>query len=603
MKQMIRFLFGADLWRSRLGVMALTAWLSLMWYVVDWCTFTTFRPMSDWMLYACNILAALVLTVPFLLSRRVWVQIVIIALTDALLVANIMYCRTYFTDIPLESFALAGNLADFTASIYNSINLLDIGFVVILVAGAWWGARVVPDHASGRIARFCSLTVLVALIAAVGLLARGGFYREYDRLKESCYYSTAGSPTYTFAGHVAYSLIDRSRNSSEDMAPVVESWLSEHERLMPSPGLPDSIGGRKNLVIVLCESLESWLINKDIAGKPITPFLNSLVADSTTLFAPDMLTQVGPGRSIDAQLLLTAGLLPMNGSVYSMKFPSSTYLTLNKALKENRGTRSAILTCDKPITWNQEVISRSFGYDTLIDRRAWIIDELVGNPGKLSDGSFFRQSVEMLRRGELWPEGEPGMLTFVTYSGHNPFRLPDALKDPDFDMSGSQLTPPVLDYITVNHYVDSQLRTIVDYLRSRSDWDETLVVITGDHEGLASWRSDIRSSSPEAAELVDARPMTPFIVVNSPVGGRFDGVMGQVDMYPTLLDLLGLDDYPWRGLGQSILSPEFHSSAISSMTLRHYGDTTGISPDKLQHIRSARNVSDAIIRHNLLKTL
>ncbi|MDE6416971.1 MAG: sulfatase-like hydrolase/transferase, partial [Duncaniella sp.] len=193
--------------------------------------------------------------------------------------------------------------------------------------------------------------------------------------------------------------------------------------------------------------------------------------------------------------------------------------------------------------------------------------------------------------------------TFVTYSGHNPFRLPDELKDSDFDVDGSRLPAVVKDYITINHYVDSQLHTIVDYLRSRSDWDETLVVITGDHEGLASWRSDIRSSSPEAAELVDGRQMTPFIVLNSPVGGRFDGVMGQIDMYPTLLDLLGLDDYSWRGLGQSILSPDYHATAISTMTLEHLGDTTSMSPALLDHLRSARSVSDAIIRHNLLKTL
>lgn len=600
MKRIMNFLFGADLWRSRLGVMLLVTWLSLMWYVVDWCAFTTFRAMSDWMLYVSNILAAMLLTLPFLLSRRMWLQIAVVVLTDALLVANIMYCRTYFTDIPLESFALAGNLSDFTASIYSSLNILDIGFVVILVVGVVWAGRVVPDKAHRRVMRYVSCTALLAVIFGCGLMTRGGFYKEYDRLKESCYFSTCGSPTYTFAGHVAYSLMDCSRNSSAEMAPAVEAWLADHKSLMPSPGLPDSIRPRKNLVIILCESLESWLIGKEIDGKPITPFLNSLVADSTTLFAPDMLTQVGPGRSIDCQLMITAGLLPMNGSVYSMKFPQSTYLTLNKALREDRGTRSTILTCDKPITWNQEVISRSFGYDTLIDRRAWVIDELVGNPGKLSDGSFFRQAVDKLKSGEIWPEGEPGMLTFVTYSGHNPFRLPDALKDPDFDVSGSKLTPPVLDYITINHYVDSQLRTIVDYLRSRSDWDETLVVITGDHEGLASWRSEIRSSSPAAAELVDERQLTPFIVLNSPVGGRHDGIVGQIDMYPTLLDLLGLNDYEWRGLGQSILAPDYHATAISSMTLQHLGDTTALSPELLDHLRKARGVSDAIIRYDLL---
>ncbi|MDE5829843.1 MAG: hypothetical protein K2H48_07665 [Duncaniella sp.] len=224
----MNFLFGADLWRSRLGVMLLVTWLSLMWYVFDWCAFTTFRAMSDWMLYVSNILAAMLLTLPFLLSRRMWLQIAVVVLTDALLVANIMYCRTYFTDIPHESFALAGNLSDFTASVYSSLNILDLGFVVILVAGAVWAARVKPDKAPRRMLRYFSVLALSALVSAFGLLARGGFYKEYDRLKESCYFSTCASPTYTFAGHVIYSLHNTTAADGEAMAGEVDKWLAEH---------------------------------------------------------------------------------------------------------------------------------------------------------------------------------------------------------------------------------------------------------------------------------------------------------------------------------------------------------------------------------------
>lgn len=369
---------------------------------------------------------------------------------------------------------------------------------------------------------------------------------------------------------------------------------------MPHPALPDSVQPRKNLVVVLCESLESWPIGAKVEGKEITPYLNQIVADSTSFFAPNMLTQVASGRSIDAQLLLHAGMLPMVGSVYSMKYPSSTYLTLNKALRDKYGTRSMIITCDKPITWNQEVISRSFGYDTLIDRRSWIIDELVGNPGKLSDGSFIRQSVDKLRNENLWPVDSPAFLTFVTYSGHYPFQLPDKLKDPSFDISAAGLPPLLNDYVTMAHYTDSQLPALINYLKSRPDWPETLVLITGDHEGLASWRNGLRDSSPEAARLVADGKFTPFILLNSPVTGRHDDVMGQIDMYPTLLNLLGLDDYGWKGMGHSILSPDHPGMAIASMTNEIAGDTTGINPTLLRHMTDARSVSDGMIRTNFL---
>lgn len=63
-------------------------------------------------------------------------------------------------------------------------------------------------------------------------------------------------------------------------------------------------------MIIVCESLESWPVEARIAGKEITPYINSLLADSATLYVPRLLTQVDAGRSIDFQLMLNTGLLP-----------------------------------------------------------------------------------------------------------------------------------------------------------------------------------------------------------------------------------------------------------------------------------------------------
>ncbi|MDE5844257.1 MAG: LTA synthase family protein [Muribaculaceae bacterium] len=597
----VKFLFSPDLWKSRLGVMTAMSILSLLWYVIDWCSVTTFRPLGDWLLWINNILAGLILTLPFLFTRKVWIQAIWICLVDMLLLADIMYCRTYFTSIPLDSFGLISNLSDFTASIFSSIRWIDSGFLIIILAGVILYHKVKPNTPPHRQLRYLCYIIFLAIISLCGIKLRGGFYKEYDRLVQSCYYSTCGSPTYTFAGHVFYSMIDRQNSNNQDLTPLIESWLSEHQGMFPHQALPDTVEYRKNLVVIFCESLESWVINSKVNDKEITPYLNSLVNDSTSFYAPNMLTQVASGRSIDAQLLLHAGLMPMVGSVYSMKFPSSTYLTINKALKEKYGTRSTILTCDKPITWNQEIISRSFGYDSLIDRRDWIIDELIGNPGKLSDGSFLRQSVKKLRDENLWEVDTPAMLTFVTYSGHNPFRLPSKLKDPDFDISDSKLPSNLVDYITMAHYTDSQLHHIIEYLRSRPDYDDTLILITGDHEGLASWRQGIRSVSPEAANLVSEGQFTPFILLNSPVTGRRNEVMGQIDMYPTLLNLLGLDDYRWKGMGQSIFAPDYPGFAVSALTKEISGDTTSVNPAVINHLTRAQSISDAIIRTDYLK--
>lgn len=594
-------LFPADMWRGRLGILVAAAFIKLLLFDVIWCMGTTFRAMSDVGLYLNALLGALLLALPYVVSRRFWISLMILFVADGVLVANLMYCRTYFTAIPLDSYLLAGNLADFTASVVDSMRWLDI-LIPITTIAAWILGRRIPNRFPRRFAlRYFVYTVVAAMLAGIAALCRGGFSAHYSRLQESCYYTTCTTPIYTVGGSILYDAISgNSRTLDDEGAKRILAWMHDKEQLRPHRALPDSIPGRDNIVIILCESLESWVIDRKIDGVEITPVIDSLIADTaTTLYAPNVLTQVAAGRSIDCQLLLNAGMLPMQSSVYSMRYPQNRYYTLNQALAEKNGARSYILTCDKPIVWNQEPIARAFGIDTLLTRSSWRNDELVGNPAKLSDGSFMRQAVEKMRDGEIWPVGENAFLQFVTYSGHNPFRLPEKLRTVTFS---DRFPERMRDYMMMAHYTDSAIGTLLTYLRSRPDYDRTLIVITGDHEGLAMDRASILDD-PDAQDIVSPGQFTPLIVVNSPVGGRYDAILGQADIYPTLLNLMRLDSYPWKGMGRSILDPDKAPFAISSMTGAIAGDTTALSPALISNIRSARAISDLIISTDALSVI
>ncbi len=597
MKKFLKIIWRKDIWKSRAGLAVASSFAVLLWFDIVWCMSTTFRAMSDWLMWVNTVAASLVLALPYALTRRMWVQIVFLAITGCLLEANLMYCRTYFAAIPPESYLLAGNLSDFTASIGDSLRWADLGLPLILIAAAVIAHRRVTSP--GPFKQWLYITCCAAAFSIAGIfgvMARGGFYREYDRLVQSCYYTTCGVPTYTVAGHIAYNIIDSRHSASPQARGEVERWLSEHSRMMPLYELPDSIVRRRSLILILCESLESWTVGAKVGNTEITPYLNSLIEDSTTYYAPNILTQVASGRSIDCQLMINAGLLPMIGTVYSMKYPDAEYPTINKAMSEIYGATSQIYTADNPVTWNQDAIRRSFGYDSLFDRRAWHNDELIGRPAKLSDGSFLRQAAERLKQS--WPVGEPRMVTFVTYSGHNPFILPDDKKDPALDVKSTDLPQRVRDYVEMAHYTDSQLHRLVDYVRSRPDYDSMLVVITGDHEGLGTTRGEARDVSSDARRLVSSGQYTPLIILNSPVAGRDDRVGGQVDIYPTLLSLLGLERYGWHGVGRNLLDPGRETVAVSSMTSEIAGDTVTLDSETLRHLKEARRISDAAIRCN-----
>ena len=642
----------------------------IFWFNYSWCSISTFRPFSFPETYLFGILFALILVLPVQLFRSVWMMWIIDVLLGSLLVSNLIYFRTYYTAIPFSSYALFGNMEDFTSSIYGSFRFGDLLFPLsTLVAALIYLKCIVykrgntknlsqtvsleltqemfPKENSGasyvvgkrvQLCRYMLIITVFVLIAGTTLFTKGGFKKAYELLQDS-YTHTCGTPMYTVLGSMVYDYIRDTEYYTPEIGLHIEDWMKEHEENISWPASilsngfvsdssvnmdstiihfqnnPNERNAPLNCIIILAESLESWVLEKTVEGQEIMPEMNRLLRDSTTLYAPYVLSQVKGGRSVDAQLMFNTGLLPIDIGTYSLKYPNTLYPSFVKAMKERYGhsMHAYTLTADKPMVWNQNVTLPKFGYDSLISKRGFAKDEKVGPRYRhhLGDVSLLRQCVEKIRRNEVWKDGV-NMLQIVTYSGHFPFTIPDDIKNVKF----SDDVPEIMgDYIAAANYTDRALGMFVDSLKSDPEFDNTLIIIVGDHEGLADMRDEFCSSD-AGRGVVSEDPFVPLIIANIPesllsmLRGsgifntnnmssclRYDKVMGQIDVYPTLLDLLNLADYKWGGLGFSVLEPEKPGVAVDPHG-KVYGDTTGITDKMMRHLIDAWNVSDEIIRYN-----
>lgn len=592
-------IFPRKLWTSDFTYWWVISLCTVFLFDIFWMMQTTFRPMSMFAFYPVLFLSAFFLSFPSLFAKKGVVQTLWLLFFDALFIANLMYCRTYYNAIPLHSYALIGNLADFKSSVTDSFKWYFI-FLPILTIGAF----VILKISFKKTNRAPSLFIYALYIIFLGVITwaadawRGGTLKRMDMMANYAYLSSSITPVYSLAGYWLHDYYKTSEKLTPDEEKEVREWLNYHEDFIASEN-KDSVlsaaGNRRNLIIILCESLESWVIEQQVEGKEITPYLNSLLSDSTTFYAPHVLTQVGSGRSIDGQLLILTGLMPMENRAYAYEAIENNYFTLPKAMKE-RGAKTVLFTCDKPYVWNQVLVNKAFGIDSLVYSKDFEIDETAGPSRRLTDGSFMRQITQKLEKGDIWKEGEPVFLLAVTYSGHNPFKLPEHLRKIEFKGVYPEI---ITNYMTTANYTDSALKILIDYLKSREDWDQTMVVITGDHEGLATDRKEAIANR-ESSGFVDHSQHTPLIILNSPIGGRYEAEMGQADIYSTILDLMKMKDYPWSGLGISAFSPEAPGFAFGSV-LNLDGDTVGKPHDMIKHIRDARHISDLILKFDLLK--
>lgn len=584
-----------QLWDKTAIIFAVGIFLTFVAFDVIWCMDTTFASFSFFETYATKIIATLALAGVYALTRCRWAQIVVMALLDVLLVANLMYFRTYYSAIPASSYLEAGNLADFKASVTDSLRWADIVLPLITIATAVMAFRYKTTKRQPLTAVLkwwaAPLAGFALLLTGVNL-CKGGFHKSLRSVRQSAYLCSADAPIFSVFGCIWYDITDAAEPITPEKQAEIERWLASQPKHQPADSVTEK---RSNLLIVFAESLESWVLEKKVDGKEITPCLNRLLKEKSTLYAPNVLTQVKGGRSIDAQLMICSGLLPLMSGTYSSLYYDNTFYTLQKAMRGLKHSRSYLLTIDKVSTWNQGAVARSFGTDTIISYHDFKMTEAFGTHKRIGDASFFQQCREKIERGEVWKPGESVYMQFVTYSGHAPFKLPDHLRTITFPAS---IPEKAADYMTTAHYTDKAIGDFVAYLKTLPQYKETIVVIVGDHEGLASYRQEL-VGNPACRGLVLDKQLTPFIVLNSPVGMRYDKFMGQIDIYPTLLNLMQLDAYRWHGLGQSILDPRKQGVAVGSVM-----NVEGTGSDKeVERLKEAHTVSDYMLRYDWLKRL
>lgn len=584
-----------QLWDKTAIIFAVGIFLTFVAFDVIWCMDTTFASFSFFETYATKIIATLALAGVYALTRCRWAQIVVMALLDVLLVANLMYFRTYYSAIPASSYLEAGNLADFKASVTDSLRWADIVLPLITIATAVMAFRYKTTKRQPLTAVLkwwaAPLAGFALLLTGVNL-CKGGFHKSLRSVRQSAYLCSADAPIFSVFGCIWYDITDAAEPITPEKQAEIERWLASQPKHQPADSVTEK---RSNLLIVFAESLESWVLEKKVDGKEITPCLNRLLKEKSTLYAPNVLTQVKGGRSIDAQLMICSGLLPLMSGTYSSLYYDNTFYTLQKAMRGLKHSRSYLLTIDKVSTWNQGAVARSFGTDTIISYHDFKMTEAFGTHKRIGDASFFQQCREKIERGEVWKPDESVYMQFVTYSGHAPFKLPDHLRTITFPAS---IPEKAADYMTTAHYTDKAIGDFVAYLKTLPQYKETIVVIVGDHEGLASYRQEL-VGNPACRRLVSDKQLTPFIVLNSPVGMRYDKFMGQIDIYPTLLNLMQLDAYRWHGLGQSILDPRKQGVAVGSVM-----NVEGTGSDKeVERLKEAHTVSDYMLRYDWLKRL
>lgn len=559
---------------------------------------TSAKPFINY--YYAFVLIFLSFSLLFKGKGRVIYLFLIDILVTALIFLDLGYFRGFLTmpsALLLTQTANLDNMGGTISSMFGNMDfLLLIDFVIL-------GIFVFFTRKSyTKVKRRAPISFLVILISSILFIAYVPFnlhilknedvknaylFSNYDPTNTARYFSPIGYHIFDI-----YNVYKDSKpyELTEEETAQINEFFAQKENL-PDNEYAGMLEG-KNLLVIQVESLESFIVGKEVNGQKITPVLDELI--NTGLYFPNIYEQVNEGTSSDADLMINTSMFPLRRGSTFFRYPSTTYNSLPLLLEEMNYETIAIHP-DKGSFWNYVNGLKGIGFNQFVDYYSFNIDEEIGLG--ISDESYFKQVVPMIKELK-----EPFYAFTVTLTSHGPFDLPEEKRvlNLDDELDTSELGG----YFESIKYTDAQIGTFLELLDKEGLLDNTVVVIEGDHTGVHKYyNSSIEKlSNKEDWYLDDGNHTVPFIIWSKDMeeSKTFDTVGGQVDIMPTLLYLLGVenDKYINTALGRNLLNTNKSFAVLTNL------DVVGenLTDEEKELYKSIVELSDKMIRSNYLST-
>lgn len=488
--------------------------------------------------------------------KSYWIIIAIDLILSTWLFANILYYREFSNFLSLSIIKTSGSTADNLGKsivgitkISDFLTFLDVAVIIGLMA-----SKVIKYDLRPLKLKFNLLLegLAVALIGVNLMMAQkdrsGLLTRTFDN-----------SYIVKYLGMNQYAVYDafKTAQTSEQMAKANVSDLSSVKKYLkvnyvkPNPEYTGVAKG-KNVIVIHLESFQQFLIDYKWKGKEVTPNLNKLYHSKNTLSFSNFYNQVGQGKTSDAEMMLENSLYGLqSGSAMSSYGTSNTFESAPAILNQAGGYTTAVMHGGAGSFWNRNNAYKQFGYHYFMPLSYYENKPKYYIGYGLKDKIFLSQSIKYIERLP-----QPFYLKLITVTNHYPYDLDKKNQSIDPTDTGDET---VDGYVQTAHYLDQAIGEFLQWMKKTGLDKKTILVLYGDHYGISG------NHHKASAELLKQEEFTNFdnlkfqrvplmFHMKGLKGGIKDTYGGEIDVLPTLLNLLGINDKDTIQFGHDLLS-------------------------------------------------
>ena len=560
----------------------------------------------------------------FAKGRRVGgYMIIIYSFMSLLLYSNVVFYRFNSDFITLPVLTQTSNFGSLGSSIMDLVYWTDIFYLVDIIL------LVVLFRASKQIwssARMKLRQPIIIIVSGLLLFSINLGLAEMDRpqlLKRTFdrNYIVKYLGAYNFT---IYDVIQNLKSSSERVLADSNDVTEVRDYLDAKYAEPNDelfgVAEGKNVIKIHLESFQSFLIDYELHGEEVTPFLNSLINDRSEDFTyyKNFFHQTEQGKTADAELIMDNSVYALPQGAAFVTKGSNTYQALPAILDQEQDYTSAVLHGDGKSFWNRDEIYKQFGVDYFFDEAFYnMSDEQVIGYG-LKDKPFFKESMPLL---ESLDQDKPFYAHLMSLTHHHPYLIDDedATIEPAETGDGS-----VDRYFQTARYLDESLEQFIGDLKEAGLYDDSLIVIYSDHYGISDNhnRAMAEITGEEITPYKNAKlQRVPFMLKIPGVEGKgiVEDYAGQVDVVPTILHLLGIKADEYIQFGTDLFSEDhnetiafrngdFFTPEVSMIRGTFYDEETGEELEPTEELETIRKdvqheleLSDKVLQGDLLR--
>lgn len=470
--------------------------------------------------------------------------------------ANLVFYRSFTDFITIPQLFQASNAADLGSSILTLIKPYDILLFVDVVI-IWFISR---KQSAQVVAHYPKSGKVFALAMSFVLLAGNFFLAEMERPQ---LFTRAFDREYLvkniglFNYHI-YDIATQAKAKTQRVfadgneLPEIQKYMDENMARNTTSELFGVAEG-KNVIFINAESIQSFVINNDVNGEPITPFLNALTKDKDTFYFENFYHQTEQGKTSDSEFLVENSLYPLSRGAVFFTHGQNEYNAMPEILGEN-GYYSSVVHANNKSFWNRDQMYQSLGFDHYYGEESFEITEENSVGWGLKDKPFFEQSTDILQRME-----KPFYTKLITLTNHFPFELDEEDRSIEpYDSNSNTLN----NFFPTVRYMDESIELFFDELKRSGLYEDSIIVIMGDHYGISANHNKAMS------QYLGKEEITPYdhiqlqrvpLFIHIPGFGKGEiksEIAGQIDMKPTLLNLLGIKNNQDIQFGNDLFSKQ-----------------------------------------------